>query len=116
MRNIEVKSPPLSWSYSGLAGPELQEKTGGRKTNNIKLILSLVNLTDESTTEEKKRGQFASVGVLHDEGRQAVIKGSMGVSTFRKIQEEELEEIFNDFDPIEAPPGDYKTQPEKPGG
>ena len=69
VRNIEVKSPPLSWSYSGLAGPELQEKTGGRKTNNIKLILSLVNLTDESTTEEKKRGQFASVGVLHADRR-----------------------------------------------
>ena len=32
-----------------------------------------------------------------------------------KIEEEELDEIFNDFDPIEAPPGEYKIQPDKPG-
>ena len=43
------------------------------------------------------------------------MKGPIGVSSFRKINEEELEEIFNDFDPIEAPPGAYKIQPEKQG-
>ena len=115
MRNVEDKYHPLSWSSSGSAPPELQEKAGGMKTNNIKLILSLINLTDESTAEEQKRGQFVSLGVLYDEGRQAAVKGSIGVSTFRKIEEEELEAIFNDFDPIEAPPGDYKIQPEKQG-
>ena len=99
----------------GPADPEIQEKAGGRKTSNVKLILNLVNLTEESTAEEKKRGQFANIGILYDEGRMAAMKGPIGVSSFRKIKEEELEEIFNDFDPIEAPPGDYKIQPEKPG-
>ena len=112
---LNLKSHPLSWSSSGSAEPEIEEKSGGRQTNNIKLSLSIVNLTDDSTAEEKRRGQSVSLGVLYDEGRQAAIKGAMGVSTFRKINEEELEEIFNDFDAIEAPPGDYKIQPEKQG-
>ena len=115
VRNIEVKSHPLSWSSSGPADPEIQEKAGGRKTQNIKLILSLVNLTEESTAEEKKIGQFVSFGILYDQGRQATMKGVAGISTLRKIDEKELEEIFNDFDPIEAPPGAYKIQPEKQG-
>ena len=44
------------------------------------------------------------------------MKGLAGVSTLRKITEAEVEEILNDCDPIEAPPGEYKIQPEKQGG
>ena len=72
-------------------------------------------MTEDSTEEEQKRGQSANIGILYDEGRQAAMKGPIGVSSFSKINEEELEEIFNDFDPIEAPPGAYKIQPEKQG-
>ena len=32
-----------------------------------------------------------------------------------KITEQELRDIQNDFDPIEAPPGPYKVQPENQG-
>lgn len=39
----------------------------------------------------------------------------MGVSEFIKITEEEKIAIENDFDPIEAPPGPYKIQPENQG-
>ena len=39
----------------------------------------------------------------------------MGVSRIDKITEEEKEEIMNNFDPIEAPPGPYKIQPEVQG-
>ena len=101
--------------FIGPADPEIQEKAGGRKTSNIKLILSLVKMSEEATAEEQRIGQFVSLGVLYDEGRQAAMKGLAGVSALRKIKEEELEEILNDFDPIEAPPGEYKIQPEKQG-
>ena len=39
-------------------------------------------------------------------------KGMMGVAEYVKITEEELWEIENDFDPIEAPPGPFKIQPD----
>ena len=35
--------------------------------------------------------------------------------TAEKITEKELEDLENDFDPIEAPPGPYKLQPENQG-
>ena len=41
--------------------------------------------------------------------------GAVGVSELIKITEEEKIAIDNDFDPIEAPPGPYKVQPDVPG-
>ena len=38
-----------------------------------------------------------------------------GQASFVKITEEELFEIENNFDPIEAPPGPYKIQPKNQG-
>ena len=42
-------------------------------------------------------------------------KGVIGVSELVKITEEEKIAMDNDFDPIEAPPGPYKIQPEVQG-
>ena len=110
----------LRFSSPGEAEPEIETLAGGIKTNNIKLILSIVPIAEEETEEaddeEPKKGQFINLGIVFDEGRQVAMKGATGVATLRKITEEELEEILNDCDPIEAPPGDYKIQPEKPGG
>ena len=108
----------MSLSCAGEADPEIEEIAGGLKTNNIKLILSIVPITEEEDDDddELKKGQFVNVGVLFDEGRQVAMKGPTGVATLRKITEVELEEILNDCDPIEAPPGDYTIQPEKSGG
>ena len=39
----------------------------------------------------------------------------MGLSELIKITEEEKIAIDNDFDPIEAPPGPYKVQPDEQG-
>ena len=39
----------------------------------------------------------------------------IGHTSIEKITEEELMAIENDFDPIEAPPGPYKVQPENQG-
>ena len=107
----------LSSDSIGVADPEIEEIAGGVKTNNIKLILSIAPIAEEEgDDEEPKKGQFVNLGVLFDEGRQVAMKGPTGVATLRKITEVELEEILNDCDPIEAPPGDYTIQPEKTGG
>ena len=107
----------LSSDSIGVADPEIEEIAGGVKTNNIKLILSIAPIAEEEDDdEEPKKGQFINLGVLFDEGRQVAMKGPTGVATLRKITEVELEEILNDCDPIEAPPGDYTIQPEKSGG
>ena len=52
---------------------------------------------------------------MFDEGRQVALRAFTGVATLRKITPAELEKILHDGDPIEAPPGEYKIQPEKPG-
>ena len=39
----------------------------------------------------------------------------MGQSSLVKITDEELLQIENDFDPIEAPPGPFKIQPGNQG-
>ena len=43
------------------------------------------------------------------------MKGFTGKAGLEEITENEFEEIMNDFEPIEAPPGPYKLQPEKKG-
>ena len=43
------------------------------------------------------------------------MKGFTGKAGLEKITKKEFEEIMNDFEPIEAPPGPYKLQPEKKG-
>jgi len=106
----------IKYGDFGVADPEIEEIAGGVKTNNIKLILSIAPIAEEEgDDEEPKKGQFVNLGVLFDEGRQVAMKGPTGVATLRKITEVELEEILNDCDPIEAPPGDYTIQPEKSG-
>ena len=45
----------------------------------------------------------------------SINKGVIGVSELVKITEEEKIAMDNDFDPIEAPPGPYKIQPEVQG-
>ena len=55
------------------------------------------------------------LGIIYDEGRKCSMKGIAGVSGLEKVTEEEVEEILNDCDPIEAPPGPYKVQPGKKG-
>ena len=59
--------------------------------------------------------EFTDHGVVYDEGRRCSMKGMAKLSGLEKITEEELEIIKADFDPIEAPPGQYKVQPQKQG-
>merc|ERR1711973_628606 len=57
---------------------------------------------------------YHDYGVIKDGGTKCYLKGLLQYSV-EKITEEQLIEIENDFDPIEAPPGPYKLQPEKKG-
>ena len=54
------------------------------------------------------------LGVILDGGRRCYLKG-MAVYNVEKITDEELKAIEDDYDPIEAPPGPYKIQPEVKG-
>ena len=90
--------------------------TGGVKTYNIKLTITFApGLEVDKEESRQKKVQFESLGIVFDEGRQVALKTFTGVSRWRKITEEDLEIILNDCDPIEAPPGEYKIQPEKQG-
>ena len=53
-------------------------------------------------------------GVITDGGNKVFIKGMANYTT-TKVTDKEFEEIENDFDPIETPPGPYKLQPENQG-
>ena len=59
--------------------------------------------------------EFSDLGVIFDGGRKCSMKGFTGIAGLEKITKKEFEEIMNDFEPIEAPPGPYKVQPEKKG-
>ena len=59
--------------------------------------------------------KFVEKGVLLDDGMRCVTKGAIGVSELIKITEEEKTELENNYDPIEAPPGPYKVQPDVQG-
>ena len=53
-------------------------------------------------------------GVIFNSGKNVCMKGFVAYE-LEKITAEELKEIQEDFEPIEAPPGPYKVQPDKQG-
>merc|ERR1719320_1584549 len=92
----------------GAAHPEVQRRSG-MANYNIKITL---RLSEENQGRPLEGHEY---GIVYDGGRFAALKGTPVFASLEKITEEELEEIRNDFDQIEAPPGPYKLQPEKPG-
>ena len=68
--------------------------------------------------EENEKGEcktfFADLGVIVDGGEKVFLKG-MTVYKLEKLTQEQFEEMMNDYDDIEAPPGPYKLQPENQG-
>jgi len=61
---------------------------------------------------------FELFGVVSSDGKSATIDGSTGVFMIEWVTEEEAETIVEEAkvgDPIEAPPGPYKIQPENQG-
>ena len=63
---------------------------------------------------EEKPLEFTSYGAITEEGRKAYFSGVREYE-IERITQKEIEEIENDFDQIEAPPGPYTIQPDKQG-
>ena len=82
----------------GEADPEIV-KTTGQQFYNIEFTYSVG--TD-----------ITELGVVREDGLKITTKGMMGIATLDWITEEELAAFEAEGDPIEAPPGDYKIQPE----
>jgi len=101
----------------GEADPEVQKRSKG-KTYNVKLTINFNDTDKEKEKEEEADGpkmEFSDLGVIYEEGRKCSMKGFTGIAGLEKITEEQFDKIMNDFDPIEAPPGPYKVQPDKKG-
>jgi len=94
----------VEYGHFGEADPEVEKISGG-KTFNVKLTIGFT----------VHKAEFSDLGVIYDEGRKCSLKGFSGIAGLEKITEEEFEKIMNDFDPIEAPSGPYKIQPDKSG-
>jgi len=92
----------MEYGDFGLASEGFQQKSG-KLNYNLKVTFDW--------------GEFlglVDLGVIAEDGRKVYIKGIMEY-TIEKITEDQLKAIQDDFDPIEAPPGPYKIQPEKQG-
>jgi len=101
---------PLEVEYGdfGVADSEVLRKAGGDSDHyNIK--------TKFAFGESEEKVEFIEHGVLLPDGSKCFFKGMIGHTSIEKITEEELMAIENDFDPIEAPPGPYKVQPQNQG-
>jgi len=113
---------PMKIEYGDFGETDSEvEKRSGEKRYSVKLTISLAGDDNEAEEAEKeepekmKKMEFSDLGVFYDEGRKCSMKGMAGVSGLVKITEDDLERIMNDFEPMEAPPGPYKLQPEKKG-
>jgi len=118
---IDAIEFPVKIEYGdfGEADPKVQE-ISGLKNYNIKITLSSPDANSEAQEDNKDEAEESKLdqrdlGIIYDEGRKCSMKGFAGVSGLEKVTEEEVEEILNDCDPIEAPPGPYKVQPGKKG-
>jgi len=98
----------------GEAMDEIKEKTGINNYNVEMKMLWNENLGDGFKDFVMA---YSELGIISENGEKCVSKsgGGMGVVELQKISEEEANIIMNDCDPIEAPPGPYKIQPEVPG-
>merc|ERR1712123_30325 len=95
---IEVK---IMIGDFGEADPEIV-KTTGQKICNIRFSVSFGKEMHET-------------GVISEDGLRITVKGMMGMTELEWITEEEAAALEAKGEPIDAPPGDYKIQPEYQG-
>jgi len=91
--NMEAK---IKIGEFGEADPEIV-KTTGEKFYNIEFTYP---------------GDMTELGVVSADGLKITSKGMLGISVLEWTTEEEAAALAAEGDPIEAPPGDYKIQPE----
>ena len=84
----------------GEAGPEIY-KTTGQKSYNIEFIYTFGK-------------DYTEPGVVSKDGLKITTKGMMGITVLEWMTAKEAEAVEVDakWDPIEAPPGPYKVQPD----
>merc|ERR1712027_30625 len=85
----------------GEADPEVV-KRAGEKFYNIQITYSFGHDMIEN-------------GIIYEDGMRITTKGMMGVCELEWVTEEEVARLEAEGDPIDAPPGDYKIQPEYQG-
>jgi len=59
--------------------------------------------------------EMHETGVISDDGLKITTKGMMGICELEWITEDEAAALEAEGDPVEAPPGDYKIQPDYQG-
>ena len=103
IKDGQIHSFPCKITYGdcGEAHPDVSELTG-KKSYNVKITFTW-------------GVDFHDLGVMTDDGSHVTMKGMMGISTLEKISEEEAAELLASGDPVDAPPGPYKVQPEYQG-
>jgi len=84
-------------------------KRSGKARYDVKIVF----VTGIQKGEEKPL-EFTSFGAITEEGRKAFFSGVREYE-IERITQKEIEDIENDFDQIEAPPGPYTIQPDKQG-
>ena len=94
----------LTFKYGqfGKASQKIAEKSGK------------LNFTVEVTCKILDK-DIVDHGVLMDNGTTFFIENMMGLWTLEWVTEEEAKELENDGDPIDAPPNQYKVEPERQG-
>jgi len=85
----------------GAADPEVI-KLSGKESYNIQITYSYGQDVIENA-------------VLSGDGLKMITKGMMGIAELEWVTEEEVARLEAEGDPIEAPPGEYKIQPEYQG-
>ena len=92
----------------GESGESVQKRSGKARYE-----VKITFVTGIKKGEEKPL-EFTSYGAITEEGRKGFFSGVREYEIVRATQTE-IEEIENDFDQIDAPPGPYKIQPHKQG-
>ena len=96
----------------GEADEKIVEKIGKCRYNMVLKFFFAFGQVDENG--EIQQMEFKDYGVIVDGGNKVYVKGFTHYE-MDKITNKEFENIANDYDDIEAPPGPYKIQPEKKG-
>ena len=103
MRRANGAANKISFKVGDLgeAAPEITETTG-HDFYNIELSYRF-------------GADFTELGVVSEDGLQITMKGMMGVAVLKWVPGEDAAALEEEGDPIEAPPGPYKIQPENLG-
>ena len=97
----------------GEASEKVAEAVGRKCRYNFKFCFQFP-IGDMDENGKLNKMSFTDFGVIVDGGQKVFLKG-MTIYRIEKLTMEQFEDMKNDYDPIEAPPGPFKIQPENQG-